>query len=464
MASAGTDPSPGWTRERQTSRRSTWEAPRQTSRSAQAASGWRWTCDERRDGSALGDGSGRLPVGVGARPRRDGRRVSRHGPAAGAQGRPEAGRARAGGRRAVSRAVPARVAARRLAGPLPRRAGATRPGRPTGSCGSRCATCRAPTCARCWTRKVRSSPPVRSSSCSQVGEALDAAHAHGLVHRDVKPANVLVTEEGGEEHCYLADFGLARTADLEAGAGTGAHLSGTVDYTAPEQIAAETGRPARRRLLAGLRALRVPGRRAAVQAASRRRDPVRARERAAALAARATARAARGHRRGDRQGARQGARASATRPAASSAGQPRRRSDSAAHASPAASSSSPERAPRSLSRPPPPSRPSCSLAATEPLPRRPRSCRVTEDSLVRIDPQTGQAVAATPAGPSPAMVAAGEGAIWLVTHRRPASLTPRPRHERGRRVSRPLAGCWRVAARDRRRRGGSLDSPPPAAC
>jgi streptogramin lyase/tRNA A-37 threonylcarbamoyl transferase component Bud32 len=75
---------------------------------------------------------------------------------------------------------------------------------------------------------------------SHVGEALDAAHAHGLVHRDVKPANVLVTEEGGEEHCYLADFGLARTAELEAGAGTGAHLSGTVDYTAPEQIAAET--------------------------------------------------------------------------------------------------------------------------------------------------------------------------------------------------------------------------------
>jgi YVTN family beta-propeller protein len=73
----------------------------------------------------------------------------------------------------------------------------------------------------------------------QVGEALDAAHAHGLVHRDVKPANVLVTQEGGDEHCYLADFGLARTADLEAGAGTGAHLSGTVDYTAPEQIAAE---------------------------------------------------------------------------------------------------------------------------------------------------------------------------------------------------------------------------------
>ena len=73
---------------------------------------------------------------------------------------------------------------------------------------------------------------------AQVGEALDAAHAHGLVHRDVKPANVLVTREGGEEHCYLADFGLARSPSEEQVAAA-AHLSGTVDYTAPEQIAHE---------------------------------------------------------------------------------------------------------------------------------------------------------------------------------------------------------------------------------
>ena len=74
--------------------------------------------------------------------------------------------------------------------------------------------------------------------CGQVGEALDAAHARGLVHRDVKPANVLVTEESGEEHAYLSDFGLARDADADA-SGAPTHLSGTVDYTAPEQIAHE---------------------------------------------------------------------------------------------------------------------------------------------------------------------------------------------------------------------------------
>ncbi len=72
--------------------------------------------------------------------------------------------------------------------------------------------------------------------CGQVAGALDAAHEKGLVHRDVKPANVLLDEH---EDGYLADFGLTKQlAGGETATATG-QLVGTLDYLAPEQIRGE---------------------------------------------------------------------------------------------------------------------------------------------------------------------------------------------------------------------------------
>ena len=69
---------------------------------------------------------------------------------------------------------------------------------------------------------------------AQVSSALDAAHRRGLVHRDVKPANVLVDEDG---HAYLTDFGV--TKQLGGNTTETGQIVGTLDYVAPEQIRGE---------------------------------------------------------------------------------------------------------------------------------------------------------------------------------------------------------------------------------
>src|SRR5579863_1562659 len=74
---------------------------------------------------------------------------------------------------------------------------------------------------------------------SQAARALDAAHRRGLVHRDVKPANLLIergTDEGDPEHVYLTDFGITKHQDGVSGLTSAGALLGTIDYIAPEQV------------------------------------------------------------------------------------------------------------------------------------------------------------------------------------------------------------------------------------
>jgi YVTN family beta-propeller protein len=80
-------------------------------------------------------------------------------------------------------------------------------------------------------------PEQALAIAGQVAGALDAAHARGLVHRDVKPANILLAMEGGAvTHAYLADFGLTKRIGGARGLTVSGQVLGTIDYIAPEQV------------------------------------------------------------------------------------------------------------------------------------------------------------------------------------------------------------------------------------
>jgi hypothetical protein len=97
-------------------------------------------------------------------------------------------------------------------------------------------------------RQVRREGPLTPEWAAELSaraaEALDAAHAHGLVHRDIKPANLLLEVAGDDMRVFVGDFGLAKLLDDSTGPTKTGTWLGTVDYAAPEALSGGIAGPA----------------------------------------------------------------------------------------------------------------------------------------------------------------------------------------------------------------------------